>query len=77
MVFMKKNTLREKILENNYIELIDKIKMSERNRDIIKKIIAGSKYSEVAKEYNLSAGRIRTIAFEYYRHCYHFDKRDR
>lgn len=69
-----KNVLREKILDRNYIELIDIIEISERNRDIVKKFVEGATYSAIAQEYNISPGRVRSIVFNYYRYCYNYHK---
>lgn len=50
------------------------IEISERNQNIIKKFVDGDTYLAIAKEHKISAGRVRTIIFEYYRKCYSYDK---
>jgi Mor family transcriptional regulator len=66
--------LKDTILENDYMELIDTVKVSERNKEIVKKYIRGIKMKALSEEYNVSYERIRAIIYNYIWHCHHYKK---
>lgn len=66
--------LKDTILENDYMELIDTVKVSERNKEIVKKYIRGIKMKALSEEYNVSYERIRAIIYNYIWHCRHYKK---
>lgn len=66
--------LKDTILENDYMELIDTVKVSERNKEIVKKYIRGIKMKALSEEYNVSYERIRAIIYNYIWHCSHYRK---
>lgn len=67
--------LKDTIEQNNYMELIDTVNISERNKEIVKKYIAGIKMKVLSEEYNVSYERIRAIIYNYIWHCSHYKKR--
>lgn len=65
-----KYALRIKILEENLLARMDDIKMSDRNKEIVRKHVAGASLTELAKEYKLTVSRIRAIIANYISKCH-------
>lgn len=66
--------LKDTIVQNNYMELIDTVKVSDRNKEIVKKYIAGTKMKALSEEYNVSYERVRAIIYNYIWHCSRYKK---
>lgn len=66
---MNNKGFREELLDEEYYkEYADKdskIGMSERNKEIVRKYMAGKSFKELSKEYDVSYNRIRKIVMEF------------
>lgn len=64
---MNYNDQRGRLNRNEYysIYMHEKIGISERDKEIVKKYMDGKTYSELAKEYGVTFNRIRKIVFKY------------
>lgn len=65
-----KYELRRRILEEKLLSRMDDIKMSDRNKEIVRKHVAGASQTELGKEYGLTVSRITAIVANYISKCY-------
>ena len=64
---MNSNDQRGRLNRNEYYTtyMNEKIGISERDKEIVRKYMDGKTYSELAKEYGVTFNRIRKIVFKY------------
>ena len=65
----KSNHNRIRILTENLLQYIDKIKVSERNKQIVRSYAEGTGYRELAEKYGITDSRVAQIVYNYIRHC--------
>ncbi len=63
-----KNWRRTLILENNLIAYLDDVKMSEKNKDIVRDYSEGLSYKELAQKYSISSSRAEEIIQNFFYH---------
>lgn len=69
------NFNRQRIIDNNYLSLIDNIPLSQRNKNIITSYTQGKSYEELSKEHNITSQRVGAIVQDYVRKCINYEKR--
>lgn len=65
---MSSADVRRILSELHTEEVLYKLAISDRNKEIVKKFMNGKSMAELAREYNLSAQRIRAIILYCKRH---------
>lgn len=67
---MNYNEQRGRLNRNEYYTtyMNEKIGISERDKEIVRKYMDGKTYSELAKEYEVTYNRIRKIVLKYIKH---------
>lgn len=58
---MANNTLRDRLIKSNYLTYIDKIGISERDKEVVIRYANGKAHKQLAKEFGVSYNRIRKI----------------
>ena len=56
---------RQRIIDENLMEYIDVVKVSDRNKEIVKMYVAGSSFKEIAEQYNLNRQTVSDIILRY------------
>ena len=69
------NHNRKRIIENGYMELKDKLPVSERNKKIVAEYVSGKTYAEISRGYNISSARIGAIVSNYVRLAIKYSKK--
>lgn len=57
--------MRTRILDEGLMEYIDVVKMTDRNRDIVKMYVGGTSYVPIAEKYGISIQRVSRIVMGY------------
>ena len=60
---------RDRIIEEGLLQYMERIKTSERNKQIVKAYVDGVGYKALADEYGITDNRIAQIINNYIRHC--------
>lgn len=61
----KPNFRRERIINEHLLDYIDQVKDSDRNKEIVKKYVAGESFKALSEEYGITDGRLGAIVAEY------------
>lgn len=67
--YSRPNHNRERIIKENLLQYRDAIKLSDRNKEIVKSYAEGVSYKELAAQYRITNTRVAQIVQEYIRHC--------
>lgn len=59
---------RKRIIEENLIQYIDIVDMSDRNKGIVRMCAAGASLTAIAEAYGISSARVSQILFRYIQH---------
>lgn len=67
---MNNNGQRGRLIKNEYYStyMNEKIGISERDKEIVRKYMEGKSYSELAKEYEVTFNRVKKIVLKYIKH---------
>ena len=60
---------RDRIIEEGFLQYMEQIKTSDRNKEIVKAYVDGVGYKELAEEHGVTENRISQIVNNYIRHC--------
>ena len=60
-----RNFRRAEIIEENLLDYIDLAEVSDRNKEIVKKYVAGASFKALSREYGLTDGRLGAIVAQY------------
>lgn len=60
---------QQRLIDEYLLPLMDHIKMSDRDRLIVKGSVHGKTFAELGKEHGLSRERVRAIIAQYFCHC--------
>lgn len=61
----KYNHYRIRIIEENLLDYLDMSTVSQRNKDIVIKYVAGSNYRMIGDEYGITAHAVRAVIRRY------------
>ena len=64
------NHKRKRIIEENLMDYIDVVDVSDRNKEIVRMYVAGAKYKEICEKYNIKKQTVSDIVLRYMRHAY-------
>lgn len=65
----KKDFRRERIVNNGLLSLLDSVRISDRNKEIVKRYAAGESETRLAECYGLTPNRIASIVANFIWHC--------
>ena len=65
----KPNHKRDRIRTEDLLQYLDKINVSERNKQIVQSYADGVGYQELAERYGITDNRVSQIIYNYIRHC--------
>ena len=71
----KPNFRRQRIIEEHLLDYIDRAEVSDRNKEIVKKYVAGKSFKALAEEYGLTDSRMGSIVSAYISKVYKFTKK--
>ena len=66
---------RKRIIEENLMEYIDIVDISDRNKDIIRMYVSGASYKEICEKYNIKKQTASDVVARYIHKVYVLKKR--
>lgn len=63
------NVTRSKLRSANYLMYLDRLGLSERDKDVVRKYDAGKTIKELSKEFSVSYNRIQKIVLKVIKRC--------
>lgn len=60
------------LVKERLFPLVEHVKISDRNRNIIMECAEGKSYTELGEKYGISGERVRAIVVQYITHCHWF-----
>ena len=64
-----KNHFRKRIIDENLLQYIQYVKMTDRNKSIVTEYVSGSSYIELGRKHFVTPSRVRDIIRDYIHHC--------
>ena len=61
---------RKRIIEENLMEYIDVVKISDRNKDIVRMYVAGAPYKEICEKYNINRQTASDVVARFIHHAH-------
>lgn len=65
----KKDFRRERIVNNGLLSMIDSVRISDRNKEIVRRYTAGESETRLAECYGVTPNRIASIVANFIWHC--------
>lgn len=65
----RSNDLRERIINEKLMDVMEFTSDSDRNKEIVTLFVSGTSQANIGKEYSISSPRVRQIILQYIRHA--------